>query len=143
MLTQAIFMQRPQGLTASVKVRVLAGPAILTKSPEISGSVRLWRMSCWPAVTTRGVYDPWALGEPCNRNLGSDGGRVAPSSIHPQWLNPAPLRRQRLRYREQCGSISLPTATSTQKSGIVASFGGRESEPILAPDDPPRRLGHR
>ncbi len=44
------------GLTISV-AHFIAGPAILTRSPKSSGSVRLWRVSCWPAVTTRGVFD--------------------------------------------------------------------------------------
>ena len=38
-----------------------AGPAIRTRSPKSSGSVMVWRESCWPAVTTSGVPETLAL----------------------------------------------------------------------------------
>ena len=46
------------------------GAAMPTRSPNSSGSISACRESCWPAVTTRGVPDTWALSRlpmPCPR----------------------------------------------------------------------------
>ena len=43
------------------RAHLTLGVAMLTRSPNSSGSIRACRESCWPAVTTSGVPATWAL----------------------------------------------------------------------------------